>query len=169
MSVAPNTVIDALKHRYIKTQSPDANTDEDQLIQSLRNITEEQLATEANLKYLVAESNPDSVISDGDMAVLHSVNDCVKMTSKLMSVEQEIDQKLRFLMPELACQLLETPDLPLKMAEYSILEVLDLLVSASVGWARSVPSEYEATFSSSSPVQDVVASVGPVHWLATTV
>ncbi|MCZ6503720.1 MAG: DUF1631 family protein [Gammaproteobacteria bacterium] len=156
MSVAPNTVINALKHRYIKTQGPDANTDKDQLIQSLRNITEEQLATEANLIYLVAESTPDSVLSDGDMAVLHSVNDCVKMISKLMSVEQEIDQKLRFLMPELACQLLQTPDLPLKMAEYSILEVLDLLVSASVGWALDLGRSGEQLFSK---VSEIVASV----------
>jgi len=119
MSVAPNTVIDALKHWYIKTQGPDACTDQDQLIQLLRDITDEQLATEANLIDLVAESNPDSVLSDGDMAVLHSVDDCIKLISKSIDVEHKIDQKLRILMPELACQLLQTPHLPLKMAEVS--------------------------------------------------
>ncbi|MCH7742195.1 MAG: DUF1631 family protein [Proteobacteria bacterium] len=156
MSVAPNTVIDALKYRYIKAKNSGACTDRDQLIQLLRNITEEQLATDADLITLVAESDPDSKLSDGNMAVLHAVNDCVKLISKLIDVEREINLKLRILEPELACQLLQTPHLPLEAPEHSILEVLDLLVTASVGWAPDLGRSGEQLYDK---VSEIVASV----------
>lgn len=156
MSVAPNTVIDALKYRYIKMKGSGACTGQDQLIQLLRDITNEQLATDANLITLVAESNPDSVLSDGNKAVLHSVDDCLQLISKLIDIEQEIDQKLRTLAPELACQLLQTPHMPLEIPGHSIFTLLDLLVSASVGWAPDLGRSGEQLYGK---VCEIVASV----------
>ncbi|MBQ76107.1 MAG: hypothetical protein CMQ20_13945 [Gammaproteobacteria bacterium] len=155
MSVAPGTVIDALKHRYIKKAGPAPNADEEQLIQSLRDIADDQLSNKQGLLDLVAASSPDSVFSDANLATLQSVDDCINLISKLIDVDQQISDQLQLVMPELACQLLQTPNLPLETQDHSILAVLDLLVSASVGWSPDLGRAGEKLFSE---ISETVAS-----------
>ena len=135
MPAEPTTVVNALKHRYIKSKGPDATATVDEIIAFLRDIDENRLHGNPTLISLMAESHAEWIISDEDKSVINSVDDCSKIIFKLIDVEAEINQQLRRMIPEVACQLLKKPDLPLSISEYTLFEVLDLLVSACVGWA----------------------------------
>ena len=156
MVVAPGTVIDALKHRYIKSEGAVANADKEQLIQSLRDMPEDRLSGKPDLLKLVAETSQDSVFGDAELATVQSADDCISLISNLIDVDQQINDQLQLVMPELACQLLENSNLPLEKQEYSILAVLDLLVSAGVGWSSDLCRAGDKLISE---VSNIVASI----------
>ena len=156
MPAEPTTVVNALKHRYIKSPGPDATTSADEIIAFLRELDENRLADNPTLISLMAASNPEWIISDTDKSVINSVDDCSKIIFKLINVETEISQQLRRMMPEVACQLLKSPGLPLVISEYTLLEVLDLLVSACVGWAPDLGRSGEMFYKKISEVINLI-------------
>jgi len=156
MPAEPTTVINALKHRYIKSKGPDATATADDIIAFLRDIDATRLHDNPTLISLMAESHAEWIISDEDRSVINSVDDCSKIVFRLIDVEAEINQQLRRMLPEVACQLLKNPELPLVISEYTLLEVLDLLVSACVGWAPGLGKSGEDFYRKISDVVDKI-------------
>jgi len=156
MPAEHNTVVNALNHRYIKSKGPDANATADDISAFLRDLDEDRLYGNPTLISLMAESHPEWIISDDDRSVINSVDDCSKIIFKLIDVEPEISHQLRRMIPEVACQLLKSPNLPLIISEYTLLEVVDLLVSACVGWAPGLGRSGEDFYKKISEVIDSI-------------
>jgi hypothetical protein len=156
MPADPTTVVNALKNRYIKTKGPDATATADEIIAFLRDLEESRLQNNPTLISLMAESHPEWIISNGDKSIINSVDDCSKIIFKLIDVESEISLQLRRTIPEVACELLKIPDLPLINSEHTLLEVLDLLVGACVGWASDLGRPGDAFYKKVSEVVDAV-------------
>lgn len=149
-------MIGALKHRYIKSKGPGGATPKDELLKFLRNVTDEDIEETANLIAIIAKSNPAWILSDEDKSILNSVDDCAKLIFNLIDIEAEIDQQLRTVIPEVACQLLSNPALPLDLPDYSVLEIIDLLVSACVGWVPELGRSGEQFYKK---VGEVIAEI----------
>ncbi len=144
MTRAHVAVIDALKHRYSKpaddraTETPADAVGKDALIACLHAVQADKLTGEHTLLELVAQAQPEWTLADAEQSLLLSVDDCINLIGNLIDLENEIDIQLRLTLPQLAVELLEQPDLPLTRPDHSVLAVLDLLVSACVGWASDL-------------------------------
>ena len=137
MTATAQSVTEALRFRYIKESVETANVSRDDLIAFLHQL-DEGLLDPSGLSKTVTSANPEWAISDDDMAILQSVDDCMRMIFKLIDVAPEVERLLRLGTPEIAAQLLARPELPMDLPEYSILEVMDLIVSACVGWSSEL-------------------------------
>jgi hypothetical protein len=156
MPAEPSTVVNALNHRYIKSKGPDANTTAEDIAEFLRGIDEARFYDSPTLISLMADSHPEWIISDDNKSVINSVDDCSKIIFKLIDVEPEIRHQLQRMIPEVACQLLKSPNLPLIISEYTLLEVVDLLVNACVGWAPGLGKSGENFYKKVSEVIDSI-------------
>ncbi|XOV87723.1 MAG: DUF1631 family protein [Pseudomonadota bacterium] len=131
--ITSETVTKALAHRYLPADAPLSGP-------GTQGIATAELVT--RLRSLVGDV-PSSLRqqvtteTDGpgprDLALLASVDDCVKIIFALTRLEPEVEQALRTTLPEVACHLLRHPTLPLR-PEPGILNLLDLLVAAMLGW-----------------------------------
>ena len=137
MSASPKTVVAALKDRYIKQEGQGPNTSQEELIGFLREVHGESVPNHS-LGELITTTNPNWQLGSDDKAVLISIDDCNKMVFRLSDLEPEIEQRLFSLVPELACQLLLNPAMPVRLPRFSILNVLDLIVGSTVGWSNNL-------------------------------
>ncbi len=134
MPASTKTIVDALKHRYASSKSPDSPTPGSEIVQFLRGPATNLFPKTPNLIKILSRSNPGWILSDEHKSILNSVDDCSALIFNLMNVEPVIEQKLKIIIPELACQFLEDPLQPLTPMKHSLLALLDLLVSACIGW-----------------------------------
>jgi hypothetical protein len=132
------TVLAALKDRYIRQPSTDVNTGQEALIEFLRAIPDDMLIGGGLLADLIVTQHPDWRLSDDDKAMLIAIDDCNKLIFRLSDLETEAEQRLFEIIPELACQLMLSPDMPVDLPDFSILEVLDLMVNCTVGWSDNL-------------------------------
>jgi len=132
------TVLAALKDRYIRQPSTDFNTGQEALIEFLRAIPDDMLIGGGLLADLIVTQHPDWRLSDDDKAMLIAIDDCNKLIFRLSDLDPEAEQRLFEIIPELACQLMLSPDMPVNLPDFSILEVLDLMVNCTVGWSDNL-------------------------------
>jgi hypothetical protein len=133
----PQSVRDALTDRYIKTSQP-GNIGRDEVINFLRTLSPDLVSSQRTLADIITQNKPEWRLADDDRAVVISVDDCNKMVFRLSDLEQEIDNCLHRIVPELASQLLHNPVLPISPPQFSILRILDLIVAATVGWSNDL-------------------------------
>ncbi len=149
-------VLSALKDRYIRQRDQEANTDQKDLIDFLRSLHEDTLLGGGLLADYITHAHPDWRLTDDDKAVLISIDECNKLVFRLSDLEPEVEAQLFLIIPEVAAQLLLDPSLPTALPAYSILEILDLIVSATTGWSDDLGRSGESLMSK---VKEVVATI----------
>ena len=137
MVASAQLVTDALRDRYIKESTDTANASRDDVIELLRELATKKIS-KSSLLAIIADAKPDWVMADEDSAIIHAVDDCSRLIFKVLDVEPEIEVLLRRATPEITCQLLQHPQMPVDLPEYSVMEVMDLLVNACVGWSKDL-------------------------------
>lgn len=135
MPVTERQVVDALKHRYIDEESGSTNVSPEDLAAYVRQLTTEQLTEDHSILEIVAKDKTDWVLSGAEIAILHSVRDCMTMVFRLVDLEDEVAELIWGVTPNLAAELLANPVLPLNEKQYSVFSILDLLLDATIGWS----------------------------------
>ncbi len=133
MAVSRQLIIDALLHRYPAVQDIEPTLDRRELVDLLAGMdtgTRSESISEAR-----HTTYPDACPAPEDMAVLMSVDDCFKLVTKLVDIEPDVRCKILSVIPRVAIELLEHPQLPLAGPSPSLLTILDLLIAACIGWA----------------------------------
>lgn len=70
--------------------------------------------------------------------MLIAIDDCNMLIFHLSDLETEAEQRLFEIIPELACQLMLSSNMPVKLPDFPILEVLDLMVNCTVRWSENL-------------------------------
>lgn len=128
-----DAVTKALIHRYIREESDASNMDTDALVRLLRGLD----GCPSTLSAAVQGAQPDGVPKPLDRAIIASVDDCARMIFSIADLEPEVEAHFRSVIPELACQIIASPDLPLQ-GPPTALTILDSLVEEMIGWAADL-------------------------------
>jgi len=135
MSVTTRQVVEALKHRYIGNESSATNVSSPDLALYVRQLSVKQLTENSSIIDVIAIGQPDWVLGGADIAVLQSVRDCMTMIFRLVDLDPEVASLTWGVTPNLAAELLNDPSLPLKVNQFSVFSLLDLLLDATIGWS----------------------------------
>ncbi len=133
MSVTTRQVVEALKHRYAVEESSSVNVNTEDVAEFLRSLPPEQIPQDHGILETVAAQKTDWILAANDIAVLHSIRDCISMVFRLIDLEEEIADRLRKITPLVAAELLQDPTAPLKVDSVSIFSIADLLLDATIG------------------------------------
>lgn len=136
---APSTeiLLQALQRRYPTAHAEPANVSTQELQNALRTLTVDPDITTKRLLVLLNERFPAWVIAAPEKAIIASIDDCFRVIFKLIVLAPEVESQISTTIPELACQLLIFPGLPLSSAA-SLLTILDRLGEALIGWSAEL-------------------------------
>jgi hypothetical protein len=136
---APSTeiLLQALQHRYPANHAGPANVSMQELQSALRDLAVDPDITTKRLLILLNERHPQWVIAAPEQAIIASVDDCFRLIFNLIILAPEVASRISSTVPELACQLLVFPGLPLSRGD-SILTILDRLGEALIGWSSEL-------------------------------
>jgi hypothetical protein len=142
---APSTeiLLQALQHRYPSAHAGPANVSTQELQQALRKFAADPDITTKRLLVLLDEGFPDWVIAAPEQAIIASIDDCFRLIFKLIVLAPEIEARISTTIPELTCQLLLLPGLPLSNGA-SLLTILDGLGEALIGWSPTLKRRGDA-------------------------
>ncbi|MBO6555230.1 MAG: DUF1631 family protein [Pseudomonadales bacterium] len=135
MSVNARQVIEALKSRYAVKESASVNVNTEDVTQFLRNLNPDQIPKDHGILETVAAQKTEWVLAGQDIAILHSIRDCMAMVFRLVDLEEEIAVRLRQVTPLVSADLLEDPCAPLNPGKENIFTIVDLLMDATIGWS----------------------------------
>lgn len=161
MSVTARQVVEALKSRYVDRDPASPNITAREVADFFRSMPEDLVPLDHSLLEVVANNKSDWVISGSDIAILHSVRDCMNMIFNLIDLDQEISNKLRLITPIISAELLENPCAPLDEVKFSIFTILDLLIDATIGWASDQGRAGEKLLAEVNTVIDALHSGTP--------
>jgi hypothetical protein len=136
---APSTeiLLQALQHRYPATHAGPANVSTQELQSALRDLAVDPNITTKRLLVLLNERHPQWLIAAPEQAIISSVDECFPLIFNRITLAPEVASRVSSTIPELACQLLVFPGLPLSSAD-SILTILDRLGEAFIGWSSKL-------------------------------
>jgi len=135
MSVTARQVVEALKHRYVGEESSATNISSEDLAVFVRSFPADQIPADHSILEAIALSKTDWILSGSDVAILHSVRDCMTIIFKLVNLDEAVLDRIGVVTPVLAAALIKQPALPLTNTPYSIFSILDLLLTATIGWS----------------------------------
>jgi hypothetical protein len=138
MPTTPRQVVEALKHRYINEESSVPNVDTRELALHIREMSSAMYPDDIPLIEIIASEKTDWILSGADIAVLHSVSDCMKMIFQMVNLEPEVSALLKSLNNTITSELLLNPALPTGDHKFSILSLFDLLLDATIGWSNDL-------------------------------
>lgn len=116
MSVTARQVVEALKSRYVETDPTSPNVTASDVADFFRSMPDDMVPLDHSLLEVVANNKSDWVISGSDIAILHSVRDCMNMIFNLIDLDDEISDRIRLVTPIISAELLKTlppPSTPL--------------------------------------------------------
>ncbi len=161
MSVTARQVVEALKSRYVETDPTSPNVTASDVADFFRSMPDDMVPLDHSLLEVVANNKSDWVISGSDIAILHSVRDCMNMIFNLIDLDDEISDRLRLVTPIISAELLENPSAPLDAVRFSIFTILDLLIDATIGWASDQGRAGEKLLTEVNTVIDALHSGDP--------
>jgi hypothetical protein len=135
MSIQARQVVDALKLRYVSREPGAANVTASELAAFLRTVTPDQIPADYSLLEVISSGNTEWILAAGEIAILHSIRDCLTMIHRMIDLEAEVAALLQSITPVLAAELIERPTLPLDEVPNSILTILDRVLDATIGWS----------------------------------
>lgn len=135
MSVTARQVTEALKNRYAGEESASVNVSSEDVADLLRTLAPDQLPKDHSILETVASKKTDWVLAAKDIAILHSIRDCMSMVFRLVDLDEEIADRLLRITPLVSAELLENPTAPLDGSSSSIFTIVDLLMDATIGWS----------------------------------
>jgi hypothetical protein len=130
-------LLSALQHRYQLPSEAEPNVSAETLQQTLLALPATPAASDKRLLTRLQEEHPQWVLPAAEFALLAAIDDCTRLTFRLITLAPKIDQDIRSVMPLLAGQLLQAPLLPLT-DEVSLLTILDRLGEALIGWSADL-------------------------------
>lgn len=135
MSVTARQVVEALKSRYVGEEPASVNVNTEDVADLLRTLAPDQLPEDHGILETVAAQRTDWVLAANDIAVLHSIRDCMSMVFRLVDLEPEIAGRLKRVTPFVSAELLQDPSAPLNPGSANIFSIVDLLMDATIGWS----------------------------------
>jgi len=135
------TVTGALMRRY-PTHGIDAMS-QDELIILICGLSRESLTGHVSLLEAIGQSAKGGSLGKEDFAILSFLDDCCRIIFKLTGLEFEIEQQLRYTLPALAISLLQKPELAISNTGGNIINVLDLICEAALGWHADLGKQGE--------------------------
>ena len=157
MSVTSRQVVDALKHRYTGDQATEASVTTNDLVSYLKSPEARQSAAGTDLLGLISQHNPEWIPGASELAVLRAVQDCLKLIFNLVDLESRAEAEIWRANPALAGTLIEHPTLPVDGSANTILQILDQLLDATIGWSDDQGRAGENLMNK---VQEVVEQLG---------
>ncbi|MBT4162907.1 MAG: DUF1631 family protein, partial [Gammaproteobacteria bacterium] len=134
MPVSSRLVIDALTQRYIGAEPSAPNKSCEEIADFLRTLDPNQISDHSLLD-AIANEHPDWIPGTSEIAVLHSVRDCMTMIFNLVDLDPEITARIEQMTSVVAAELVLQPTLPLEDANSSVLSIADKLLDATIGWS----------------------------------
>ena len=153
MSVNTRQVVDALVHRYIGSDPSAPNKSTEELADLVRMLSSPQ---DYSLLDALAAADTGCIPAAGDIAVLHSVRDCMTMIFNLVDLDPAIRSEIHMLIPHMAADILLNPAGPLSEDDASLFIIADQLLEATVGWSSDLGRAGEQLLTR---VKEVIAQV----------
>ena len=112
MSVTARQVVEALKHRYVGEEYSATNISSEDLAVFVRSLPADQIPEDHSILEAIALSKTDWILSGSDVAILHSVRDCMTMIFKLVNLDEAVFDRIGVITPIIAAELIKPPALP---------------------------------------------------------